>query len=399
MKKLISVCILLSVLFVLLTGCQSRGPEQDLGDTYVPESDNQYYFYLSGIQGYPMAESEDAYYFLQDQYLYSRNKKTGKCVPLCNKPDCTHDEQFKNSDGSSNCNAFFGAIRNIAYYQEKLYILSLDPIMYEMDIGGSTRKELLHLKEPISCAMVHRGYLYLSFTDFLSSPEEYSEEEIKDMGYRVERYRLDRWDGKPEVIYEKKGEYGQINTLFAYGNRIYIHTNTGTVTTYNVVDHSISAIPEINGYLAALHQKLVYFKNPKGFTGEESLTELFEMRKKNMAVMAGLDGNIEKETEIPQIYSRIYGYGNRIAADNSSNIYDGGLSEEDRGVRFYDQDGKFIREIKTGNGRMPSLGMDEDYFFYVKSSENGEGTELWAIDLHRLDDSNLEGEPFFVPEA
>lgn len=86
MKKLISVCILLSVLFVLLTGCQSRGPEQDLGDTYVPESDNQYYFYLSGIQGYPMAESEDAYYFLQDQYLYSRNKKPESASPCAISP-------------------------------------------------------------------------------------------------------------------------------------------------------------------------------------------------------------------------------------------------------------------------------------------------------------------------
>ena len=43
MKKMMSVCLLLSVL-LLLAGCQSPGPEQDLGDTYVPENDNQYYF-------------------------------------------------------------------------------------------------------------------------------------------------------------------------------------------------------------------------------------------------------------------------------------------------------------------------------------------------------------------
>ena len=60
MKKTMSVCLLLSMLLVLLAGCQSPGPEQDLGDTYVPENDNQYYFYLSGILGNPITDSEDA---------------------------------------------------------------------------------------------------------------------------------------------------------------------------------------------------------------------------------------------------------------------------------------------------------------------------------------------------
>ena len=43
--------------------------------------------------------------------------------------------------------------------------------------------------------------------------------------------------------------------------------------------------------------------------------------------------------------------------------------------------------------------MEDDYFFNLKHSEDGEVLELWTIDLHRLGDSNLEGEPFFAPEA
>lgn len=401
MKRSMSVCILLSMLFVLLTGCQSRGPEQDLGDTYVPESDNQYYFHLSGLLGSPITESEDAYYFEHGQYLYLKDKKAGNCVPLCNKPDCTHDEQAMNPDGSSNCNAFFPVIQSLAYYQGKLYILCPDPAVYEMDASGSTRKELLQLKEHVSCAMVHRGYLYLSFTDFLSSPEDYREEARKDMGYRVERYRLDRWDGKPEIVYEKKGEYGQINTLFAYGNRVYIVGGEGdSAVSYNILDRSVSTMPPgTNSYMALSDEKLIYFEPIEGYTGEESLEELFEMDKNTRAVIADREGNIEKETEIPGTYSSIYGYGDRIAGDNNWSIYDGGLSKEDRGVRFYDQDGKFIQEIKIGKDAIASLGMDEDYFFYMKHSEDGEGVELWTIDLHRLGDSNLEGEPFFAPEA
>lgn len=401
MKKSMSICILLSMLFVLLTGCQSPGPEQDLGDTYVPESDNAYSFYLSGLLGSPITDSEDAYYFEHDQYLYLKDKKTGKCIPLCNKPDCTHDEQAMNPDGSSNCNAFFANILSLAYYQGNLYIFSTDQTIYEMDASGSTRKELLHLEENASCAMVHRGYLYLSFTDFLSAPEDYSEDTIKDLGYRVERYRLDHWDGKPEIIYEKKGEYGQINTLFAYGNQVYIIGGEGdSAVSYNILDRSVSTMPPgTNSYMALSGENLVYFPPLEGYTGEEPLEELFKVHQKERAVIADREGNIEKETEIPGTYSSIYGYGDRMAADNNWSIYDGGLSEEDRGVRFYDQDSKFIQEIKIGKDAMASLGMDEDYFFYMKSSESGEATELWTIDLHRLGESDLQGEPFFAPEA
>lgn len=400
MKKSMSVCILLSMLFVLLTSCQSPGPEQDLGDTYVPESDNAYSFYLSGLLGSPITDSEDAYYFKHDQYLYLKDKKTGKCIPLCNKPDCTHDEQAMNPDGSSNCNAFFANILSLAYYQGNLYIFSTDQTIYEMDASGSTRKELLHLEENASCAMVHRGYLYLSFTDFLSAPEDYSEDTIKDLGYRVERYRLDHWDGKPEIIYEKKGEYGQINTLFAYGNRVYIVGGEGdSAVSYNILDRSVSTMPPgTNSYMALSGENLVYFPPLEGYTGEEPLEELFAAYEKERAVIADREENIEKETEIPKTYSYLYGFGSLIAADNYIEVAFENIPREERGVRFYDQDGKFIREIKTENDTMPVLGMNDDYLFYFKRGENREGTELWAIDLHRLDDPDLQGELFFTAE-
>ena len=400
MKKMMSVCLLLSVL-LLLSGCQSPGPEQDLGDTYVPENDNQYYFYLSGILGNPITDSEDAYYFDHEQYLYSKDKKTGKSAPLCNKPDCTHDEQAMNPDGSSNCNAYFGYVRDMAYYQGKLYVIE-DEGVYEMDASGSTRKELLKLKEDPSSGMVHRGYLYLAFTDFLSVPEEYTEEEMQEMSYRVERYRLDQWDGKPEVVYEKKGEFGQINTMFAYGNRVYFvgaGESEGGVC-YDILDHSVTTMPPgTNAYMALSNDHLVYFPPLEGYTDEATNEEWFEMLKKGRGVIADLKGNvIEAETEIIETHSSLYAFGDKIAADNRSAVAFDALPLEERSVRFYDQDGKFIREIKTGNDRMPVLGMNEDYLFYLKRGENNEGVELWAIDLHRLDDPDLQGERFFPEE-
>ena len=394
MKKLLSIGVILSLLLAMLTGCQSPGPEQDLGNKFIFEEDNQYSFYLSGILGNPIAESETSYYASVDGCVYTKDKETGESVPLCNKPDCTHDERELNSDGSSTCNAYFGAIQQISYYKGKLYVLSANTV-YEIDVSGSTRKKLLQTKEYIESSMVHRGYLYLAFSDYLLAPEEYTEEELKDLRYQVKRYRLDQWDGKPEVLYEKKGEWGQINTMFAYGNKAYFSISRASEDLiYDILDHSLSTIPQNSGYPCVFNGKLLYFKMPDGINDNTELDKILEIQKKNMAILAERDGAFIKETEISQEYGRIFGNNEFVAADNQPTV----SAEDDRSVRFYDKNMELIREIKLENGTMPSLGMNEDYFFYMKQAEGDQGYEVWAIDLHKLDDPNLKGEPFFVSE-
>lgn len=401
MKKLFSMGIVLFLLLVLLTGCQSSGPEQDLGDGYVMGSDNQYYFLMASLQGNAMTESENAVYFQDGWYLYATDKKTGACVPLCNKPDCTHDENERNADGSSNCNACLTA-ENLAYYQGKLYAVDHDSIVWEVSINGDTRKQLIQLEKDITSAIVHRGYLYLSTTDFLMDSESYTEEKLKDMSYQVLRYRLDQWDGKPEVVYEKKGEWGQINAMLAYGNHVYIQIdgeNDNWELIYNVLDHSQKEITNTRGYLSFLGGKLLYFQKSEEQKDDMSVEEISRIKARNMAVLAEWDGTVIKETEIPQTYGWLFGGEKLAAADNRMEVSFDLIPKEDRAVRFYDTDGKLIREVKTENDTMPMLGMTEDYFFYMKRGDGDNGDyEIWSIDLHKLDDPDLKGEPFFVPE-
>ena len=394
MKKLFSVGIVLSLLLALLTGCQSPGPEQDLGDKFIFGEDNQYYFYLSGLFGKPIAESETSYYASVDEYVYTRDKETGECTPLCNKPDCTHDDREFLVGGASNCNAYFGAVQQISYYKGKLYVLSVNTV-YEMDAGGSTRKKLIESKESIGTSMVHRGYLYLTFSDYYMASEEYAEEELKDLRYQVKRYRLDQWDGNPEVLYEKKGEWGQINTMFAYGNKAYFSISRASEDLiYDVVDHSLENLPQNSGYPCIFNGKLLYFKMPDEINDNTEIEKILEIQKKNMAILAERDGTFIKETEISQEYGRIFGNDEFVAADNQPTV----SAEDDRSVRFYDKNMELVREIKLENGTMPSLGMNEDYFFYMKRLEETDEVQIWAIDLHKLDDPDLKGEPFFVVE-
>ena len=400
MKKLLSIGVILSLLLALLTGCQSPGPEQDLGDKFIFEDDNQYYFYLSGLFGKPIAESETSYYASVDEYVYTRDKETGECTPLCNKPDCTHDDREFLVGGASNCNAYFGAAQQISYYKGKLYVLSVNTV-YEMDASGSTRKKLIESKESIGTSMVHRGYLYLTFSDYYMASEEYAEEELKDLSYRIERYRLDQWDGKPEIVYEKKGEWGQINAIFAYGNRAYFDitaAETSRIMLYHLADNNLSEISGISGYPCVVDGNLLYFEEPEEINDDMELEKILEIQAKNMAVLAELDGTPIGKTEISQAYGWTFGRNDLAAGDNTVSFVSGLLEDDERGVRFYDKDLNFIREIKTENKNMPSLGMNEDYFFYMKRLEETDEVQIWAIDLHKLDDPDLKGEPFFVSE-
>ena len=406
MKKLFSIGIVLSLLLALLTGCQSPGPEQDLGDKFILGEDNQYYYRMSRILASPMVESEESIYIVKDGYIYSKNKKTGEIVPLCNKPDCMHDDSEFNDNGSSNCNAYVGVAWALDYYHNKLYFMTAFSELYEMDKSGTTRTKLMQLKEDPFAAMLHRGYLYLSFTSSDGLPDEYTEEEKKELSYRVDRYRIDQWDGKPETIYEKKGAYGQINVMFAYGNQIYMPLAAapgeyGTIV-YDILEKTASFHPEIRGYAAPVDGKLLhYVPSDVPETGGLTREERNAIEEKQMAVLSDLQGNLIQETEIPMTYSSLFSNSTLIAADNESSAGYGGDPTEvpgERKIRFYDTNAKLIREIKLEQENLRSvIGMNEDFLIYsVKNKQNQ--LDLWSIDLHKLDDPNLKGEPFFVSE-
>ncbi len=406
MKKLFSVGLVLSLLLALLTGCQSPGPEQDLGDKFILGEDNQYYYRMSRILASPMVESEESIYIVKDGYIYSKNKKTGEIVPLCNKPDCMHDDSEFNDNGSSNCNAYVGVAWALDYYHNKLYFMTAFSELYEMDKSGTTRTKLMQLKEDPFAAMLHRGYLYLSFTSSDGLPDEYTEEEKKELSYRVDRYRIDQWDGNPETIYEKKGAYGQINVMFAYGNQIYMPLAAapgeyGTIV-YDILEKTASFHPEIQGYAAPVDGKLLhYVPSDVPETGGLTREERNAIEEKQMAVLSDLQGNLIQETEIPMTYSSLFSNSTLIAADNESSAGYGGDPTEvpgERKIRFYDTDAKLIREIKLEQENLRSvIGMNEDFLIYsVKNKQNQ--LDLWSIDLHKLDDPDLKGEPFFVSE-
>lgn len=396
MRKLtaliLSACLLLS-----LSACGSK--EDNLGDTYLLGTDFQHYFREAF-----MAESAENYYLFGGDYLYSKSKATGEETVLCNKPDCLHDFE---ADGTrvSSCNAMFMGPSNIAFYKDKLYILNSITIsltesaqvIYEMDTGGTTRKEIFRAKEFVCAFIVHRGYAYLAFTDFLSSPEEISEGELKTSSYRVDRIDLSRPTKKAETIYEVTGEWGQVNHMFAYGNQLYfvLSKDLGTnILSYNLQDKKtqvmpINQIPLLASPIAIQNNNLIYFEN----TGAKS-TEFLKSYQNQKAVLADLTGNSIGDLAIP--CEDLYANKEYIITDNESLVRFDLYTREERAIQIFDKNGKFIKKLMLGNETLPSYGMNEDYYFYLKKNGSDETPyDIWAVDLHKLDDPNLEGEPFF----
>lgn len=400
MKK---VLILVAVIMFGVCACAQK--EENLGDTYILGEDNQYYF----DSELAFAESEESYYLFGGEYLFSKNKETEELSVLCDKPDCLHDYET-DLTRKADCNAYYGNGAYVYYYKNKLYIWvegsdrlgNTQSTIYEMDLNGSTRKKILELEEYVMCVMIHRGYLYLSFSDFLEDPEVYEndEEKRKNSSYRVERYRLDKISKKPEVIFEKTGEFGQINEMSAYGNKIYMKVSgVGNRPVRLIYDLQLKTTEEfskrIDGDLTLFCGKTIYYEG-----GESTeVSDVVKSHEGETATIGDAEGNPAGTMKLPFCYRR-FSNDELIANDNNHEVLFDYYEREDREVSFYDKDGNLLRKIKLENGTIPSIGMNKDYFFYLKPvQDNASGYEIWAIDLHRLDDENLKGECFFSYES
>lgn len=394
-----AAAMIVAVSALMAAGCGKK--EENLGDKFILGEDNQYYF--SGHTN-PMAESEDAYYVLGGWTLFSVDKATGEAAPLCDKPDCLHDQETDLTK-TTECNAYFGGARYIQYYHDKLYVYADDynskesmlnnqTAVYAIDKSGSTREAIMMPEENVSAMIVHRGYIYASYTDFLDGEAYFDKnpDKLKEASYRVERYKIDSKSKKLEIIYEKKGEYGQINSLWAYGNRIYITRSgpDGKETPdliYNLQTEKITET-DMNTFIGTLP------------VGDKLLVNTALAGNGDGFAWADFDGNQTGTAEIkPDLKEgetlKFCGYGDYIAMDCWMSIPEEGSMAHP--VQIFDKTGKKRAVIDLENRTLPVIGMNQDKLFYLQQGDDADGsTDVWAVDLSRLDEEGLKGEPFFI---
>ncbi len=214
-----TLCLLCTLcICVLFNGC-GKGKIQ-YKDTYVPGQDFQYMFYRETYEfGLSMAETDDAYYKLLDDYIYYVDKKTMKAVPLCGKSDCMHAKE--SSSHRTNCNAYIRSEDGyMNLYKDNLYVRTMEydkeeqihySVFYAISLDGSKRNKVCEIKkDTIGFWMIHRGKLYYT---------------VKDKNEQISLKAIDlKKKSSPKNIYCAKDIFNSDpEELLAYGNNIYLY--------------------------------------------------------------------------------------------------------------------------------------------------------------------------------
>jgi len=172
--------IVVLVLITLVTACDKSGDINKEQTNFINNRDSQFYYNTS--PEIPMADSEDAYYFINGNnmsYIYYMDKKSNDVLPLCSKLECEHD--------SVDCDACLGSygenqknrsILFLKYYEDELYYVYSEVqeeggdtiVLCKMELDGTRQKELYAFSEYVLDIALHRGYVYFTTNDFATLP-------------------------------------------------------------------------------------------------------------------------------------------------------------------------------------------------------------------------------------
>ena len=199
---------------ILVSGCSSAKENQKEENTMNNTKSSYVYQLYSGL-----TPGQEGYYMMVNDELFYFDTKQNQTVPVCNKPECTHDQ-------GKECNAYMGDfVPPIYYYNHKIYAVSIDATaegltyadLYEIEADGSSRRKLYTMymaadeEESINFELsISEGYAYYSFG--VENPDSKAAE--------LYRRKLEK-DAEAECIYSIKGEESSL-FLDMYEDNIYI---------------------------------------------------------------------------------------------------------------------------------------------------------------------------------
>ncbi len=232
---------------------------------YQADTDAQPWFAWTSV-----TSSENGYYLWGpgQGLMMFYDPAAGRLIPLCNRPDCLHN--------NSECNAFFNAFRSdgdqyarsyVQFYEGNLYVIALDEEdyvnLYKVSPDGSSCEKYMQLyradlsrvtdgdsvstefRSPYVC--IHRGYVYFIIND--------------EKQFKIRRIKLGTSD--VEIIYEQPGERGNIYRMEAYGDYLFFQAGNfineeyveieGGIYAYNIETGSIQLVKKdaIRTYIIA----------------------------------------------------------------------------------------------------------------------------------------------------
>lgn len=210
--------MLLLIMVLLLTGCSEK---------LVP--DENYFFDWGGDRTY---SDSGAFRSLGSSYsggdvICRYSIDTGLSIPLCNKPDCTH-----NIKTSPDCNALAESPRAICSANGKLYFLELDGETDDMnmicaDINGGNRKKIAVVEHGMmSAGFIDRmryqdGKLIYTSWDMFDLELMESTNEVKTLDKYIATVRsIDTETGEVKVLVQRQEYNARISNAYIDGDTL-----------------------------------------------------------------------------------------------------------------------------------------------------------------------------------
>lgn len=336
--------------------------------------------------GFDLAVSDNGYYISETQWITFMDKASGKYVPWCNRPDCTHEGE--------DCNAYFNGLSqgdlsyNLSYlqfYDGSLYTMGQKTdgsvSLCKISEDGSVRENYMnlckveptavggegtHYRTPEIC--IHRGYVYyimpLEATPTLRRMKLGTEEveelfklpEGGAMMYRMRPYgdfvffqggdfTEEGISGMTSGIYAYNVENGElklvkdgaISTYDVSGSTLY-YTNSEGVSAYDLASGKDSLfIKNSNNPVFSVDDRYLYVENEDLSSEKNNLiVEVYDMSGK-------LVNEIQADKSIGHRIGQIH-YGDGIY------LFAEGMVDENtlhpKGARFYAK----VDDIEAGDG-------------------------------------------------
>lgn len=453
MKKVFLV--LFSLLFIV--SCDSTGDKVDNGNTKPDKSQNQYQ-YAQPYNPWTIAESDDYYYHISENFLYAISKKNGKIKALDNNPDSLADKET-DINKLIESNAFFHIPRSVYYNDNKLYVLAskkklserentdildgYEDCLYEVKTDGSGQKELFLPGETIYEAFIHEGYFYYSTSNIwekmdLINSGNLEKDSLENLDYKIQRVALDNVKSKPEVIYEQKAA-GYIRTMKVYDD--YLHFSDYKITSdekndkkavyeftekiCNLKNLEVNETVKVEqknpnlkinkSSIVPVDDGIMYLYSLVDIQEEEELNNLKPEEKidkikkgevdypETNFVKAKFDGTILEEFKMSSNLHPVAflnGYGKYLCLDNllwSKN----GLADT-RKLQILNTKGELLDEVTPPENTGMIIGMDNDYIYVdVQNVQESTGQiiDIYRVNLNKIGTDEFKFELFFTRSA
>lgn len=409
MKKPTILFLTLLIIFTaIISGCSNetiKNENNSLSFDY--ENDFQYYYNSLNGFNYPITKSDTGYYaFLPNRFLYYIDKELQEATPLCNKPNCAHNNK--------ECNAYFNLYEEpssntcniVQYYNDNLYVVIknedrngefIGTSLYRVSNDGSERKEIMEFKEGISHWLIHRGYFYFASVQYSDNAEDFS---VYD-SCSIKRLSINNMNSKAEELFNSKDycDYLQsVKQFSAYGDYIFAALNPMSKKDIQRISNDENYVSEDNVEIFSINIKSLDANivtndggdiNPPTFYKGKLLYSLLneDNGKKDKYYVCDLDGRNHK-------FIKEVKYGDNLFCNEaqvySVNYLDLVKSKEHfQNVSVLDFElnpvSSFIIPIESLY--IMNIPQDEEFFIFIHMDNNS--TKIYSIDKTQL--NNLNG--------